>query len=395
MDLNSVAFPRRELLRLAALSGLLAGGASGSCSRGGAHARDRRVFVHVELRGGNDGLNCVVPYADSRYRSARPLLGLSEPEVCRIDGRVGFHHSFAPLLPLWNRGRMAVVQSVGCPRPDRSHFFTRRVWATGDPQERTLEGWLGRLLEQGPDGWPVCVTREPLPLCTSARVTPCVVQDLSDLELAGEVLDQVGPETLLELLSSATHGSTPYDSFRHASMAALESSRRMAGLSRASTRISSTLRERLDTIAALIELGIGGPVYAAMLEGFDTHASQMYRHAGLVLEFAEAVAAFFERLERSGCDGQVLLVAWSEFGRRVAENGAGGTDHGLAGPAFAFGPGVAGGLYGPDPDLSDLDEGDMRVRVDLRRLAADVAAHLDLDLAAVLGPGFRPVGFVS
>lgn len=386
--MSEAILPRRDLLKLAALGALVAAGPSGACSSSRASPRGARRVVHVELRGGNDGLNCVVPYSDARYRAARPKLAFTEAQLCRLERGLGFHPNLAPLLPLWNRGRMAVIQCVGSPRPDRSHFFTRRVWETGDPTGSTRDGWLARLIEQRSQEAPVCVGDEPLRLCASERVTPCVVRDLTDLELARQVTDVFGIETWLEVLEGAG-----LDEARAAYVVALRRSQRMPKIPADTAGRPPSLRERLDTIATMIELGIDTGAYATMLDGFDLHTMQAYRHAVLLQEFAEAVASFFARLERSGHDRGVLLVASSEFGRRVAENGASGTDHGLAGPAFAFGPEVAGGLYGPAPDLSDLDEGDLRARIDLRRLAADVAEHLDLDLARVLGQRFEPVGF--
>ena len=393
--MKPIPIPRRELLKLAGLSGVVATGSLGACSPPAVRARDQRILVHVELRGGNDGLNSVVPYSDPRYRAARPLLALSEVQICRVDDRFGFHPNLGPLLPLWNRGNMAVMQSVGTPRPDRSHFFTRRVWETGDPQGQTRDGWIGRLLEQGSNPSPVCVAEEPLALCSSRGTMPCVVRDLFDLEFASQAVTTIGIENWIDLLAESPFDGQLSGMERRARCAAIDLSRRMSELPNEPRPEPSTLVQRLDTIAAMIELDLGPRVYAAMLNGFDTHVAQPYRHAVLLQEFAEAVAAFFARLERSGNDGGVLLVAWSEFGRRDAENGGGGTDHGLAGPAFAFGPQVQGGMYGPTPDLSDLDGGDLRARLDLRRLAADVAEHLDLDLAPVLGPGIKPVGFAS
>lgn len=290
---------------------------------------------------------------------------------------------------------MAVIQGVGSPRPDRSHFHMRRVYETGDIEGQIREGWLGRLVEQAAHPSPVCVTPEPLALCSSKRTMPCVVRDLFDLELAEMAVDGIGSETWMELLAGAHTGNPLSAHERRNRQAALDFSRRMSELPRRPELLPSTLSQRLDTIATMIELDLGPRVYTSMLDGFDTHAAQAYSHAVLLQEFAEAVAGFFTRLEKSGNDRGVLLVVWSEFGRRVAENASGGTDHGLAGPAFAFGPSVAGGMYGPDPDLADLDGGDLRPGIDLRQIAADVALHLGLDLAAVLGPGIQPVGFLA
>jgi uncharacterized protein (DUF1501 family) len=288
---------------------------------------------------------------------------------------------------------MAVVESVGASVADRSHFFTRNVWETADPKVSSRDGWLARLIQQRPVEEqlpPVCVGDEPLGLCVSSQVTPCVLRDLRDLEVAGALADSPAFHALNRQLGDAGGRSSPRRAWREA----LEAAERVAGYAVGGDAASASLADRLRTVATLIAEDYPSDVYATVLDGFDTHASQAYSHAQLLRELAEGMVSFFALLEQAGCADRVVVLCTSEFGRRVEENEGGGTDHGLAGPVLAFGNVVRGGFWGAPPDLADLEDGDLRVRVDFRRVFADVGEHLQLDGAAVLGREWAPVGFL-
>jgi uncharacterized protein (DUF1501 family) len=349
-------------------------------------------LVRVELRGGNDGLNTLAPYRDLAYRRSRPTLALDGDELIGVEPGLGLHPALAPLIPLWKAGEMAIVPSVGAPIADRSHFFQRRVWSSGDPTGGRREGWLGRLLaEERPASSELLVSvgDEPHAELTCDRTAPLVLNRLEELSLRPE-LDGLLERGALE----ASMAHSPSEQAR-ATLRALEFARRVGGRLAPRESTPDRLSRRLDLVADMLAAGWEGEVFTVVLDGFDTHVMQRYTHHLLLLEFAEAVAAFFERIKSEAPQRNVLLVANSEFGRRIGQNGADGTDHGLAGPVFAFGPRVVGGIHGPPPDLEDHDQGDLKPRIDFRSVLAECARHLDLDAGRVLDGRAQAAGFLS
>jgi len=382
---------RRRLLTLGA--GCLGLGAVAAFGRRGVRALSSRtgVLVRVELRGGNDGLNTLIPFSHPTYRRERPTLALSGDEVLGIERGLGLHPALAPLMPLWTAGRMAIVPSVGCPKPDRSHFQQRRIWVSGDPQLATSDGWLARLVAaegaHGPDAL-VCIGDEPHAEFTSSARTPLVLAELSDLQLAASLRDQVSTSALRDAFRPLS------DAQSEIARDALELSDRLSSAPRTTDALVGLERD-LDTVAQLLIGGCSARAYSVVLDGFDTHVVQRYTHHLLLGEFARSVARFFAHVERSAPDLDVLLVAQSEFGRRVAQNAAEGTDHGFAGPVFAFGSRVRGGIVGPALDLNRVHDGDLLPAVDFRSLLAECARHLDLDPRRVLSGDWAPLQLLA
>lgn len=378
---------RRDLLRGALF--LAAGGAGAAAHYATSPVRRRRprTLVHVELRGGNDGLNTVVPLRSDAYRRARPSLAFLPHETHEIDPEFGLHPNLEELLPLWRSGRMSVVHAVGVPHSDRSHFHNRRVWAAGSTVDERRNGWLGRVARSDRSrgrGAPICVSVEPLAAVVHPEHPTCVLRDLGDLRTDPRLLADPAHPALRSLLGGEY-------------AAALDLAQRWRRRAARESPSSGSLADRMQSIAGLIEAGHDASVYAAVLDGFDTHATQEYRHALLLEDLAHAVRRFFDRLEAGGLASDVLVVASSEFGRRVAQNGSEGTDHGLAGPVFAFGDAVAPGLHGAPPDLADLDDGDLRPQVDFRCVLSETIESLGFDAGDVLGdaPPSRRVGFLA
>jgi uncharacterized protein (DUF1501 family) len=376
--------------------------ADGDAARG-------RILVVVELAGGNDGLNTVVPYRDDVYYRSRPRLNVPAKSVIKVDDHVGLNPRLRRFGGLLEDGRLAPIQGVGYPNPTRSHFQSMAIWQTGrlDATFGT-QGWLSRYLDATvPAGVldPRAIHAGSAKLAQALSGGSVQVPTLAGLgqvrrrlglpddaglaeqrAVLDRVLGQGSGETGSDrefLQRSALVSFANCDRLREALKAAHASSARYPGFG---------LAERLKTIAHFIKAGMTPVVYYTQLGSFDTHANQEGPHGLLLTELAESTAAFFDDLKRAGDAGRVLMLVYSEFGRRLAENAAAGTDHGTAGPVFLLGPGVRGGLHGAQPDLRDLDDGDPKFTVDFRRLYATVLERwLDCPATKVLPGTFEPL----
>lgn len=371
-----------------------------------------RVLVLVQLAGGNDGLNTVVPHGDPEYYKARPGIGIPRPAVLKIDENLGLHPQMTGFKELYDEGRLAIVQGVGYPNPDRSHFRSMDIWHSARPDaDYTTDGWLGRGLELAPlsqaDGLRALAlgtNRLPLALLSSKVNVPSVT------DLAGYHLDLgSGPEQIQKLKrrvmgeTAANTGSAgPADStlefLRKTALTAFSSADRLkevtASYKPAATYPANGLGERLKTVAQIIAGDLGTRVIFVSLDGFDTHAQQAGAHQSLLTELSSAVRAFFQDLRGHKLDDRVVLATFSEFGRRVKENGSLGTDHGAASQIFVAGAGVKGGLHGTHPSLTDLVEGDLRFHTDFRSVYATLLTRiLRWPTEAILGGNFPLLDF--
>ncbi|MFM7055419.1 MAG: DUF1501 domain-containing protein [Planctomycetota bacterium] len=371
-------------------------------------AKPGKVLVVVELQGGNDGLNTVVPATDPEYRRLRPQLALNPADVLSIDQHWGFHPALTSFAELLQTGRLAVVQGVGYPDPNRSHFESMDIWHTCRRRnEGRVDGWLGRWLEKAPsvgtDPQAMHLGSDKLPLALlSRRVRVPSVDSLEDFRLRGTE-DARFRDTLQSLADApaATPAAIAPDrpgdggllSFVQSSTsAAITASERLAVVA-AKTADSSIvwpqtpLAGRLRNISRLIRSGLDTSLYYTTLSGFDTHASQPDAHRALLRQTADAIKTLLDELQHSGDGDRVTVLAFSEFGRRVAENASAGTDHGTAGPVFLAGSAVRPGLHGPAPDLHALQDGDLQHTVDFREVYAAVLDRwLQVDPAGIL-PG--------
>lgn len=358
-----------------------------------------RILVVVQLTGGNDGLNTVVPYADDLYHKARPTLRIAPDRVLKLDDALGLHPDMVGLKRLFDRGLLNVVGGVGYPNPDRSHFRSMDIWHTSclEP-ERCRNGWLGRASEgigSGASPSALHLDDAPLPLALIAegQAVPSIrgidaftlAQDAGEVESSVAAMRPGAAEDLLYVQRTA--------------VSACASARRLSQVAPGGGGASSYppygLADRLRQVARLIGADFGARIYYTSLGGFDTHAKQAIAHGPLLRELAESVAAFYDDLERRGLADRILLMTFSEFGRRVKENGSQGTDHGSGAPMFLAGPGCRPGLGGSRPDLSALDDGDVRYGLDFRQVYASVLDRwLGVDSAAVLGGRFAPADLI-
>lgn len=342
---------------------------------------DAPILVVVELNGGNDGLNTIVPYADDIYQKSRPTLRVDPSKVLKLDDHVGLHPSMKELHALWGDGRLSVVQGVGYPNPNRSHFRSMEIWQTADTGPASPSGWLGRAADSTP-GLQLChVGLNSVPVAIQGRKT--AAQSLGSID---DYLLSPGAE--LPTLPAVPDGSTLAeirDRFSSSSSLAQRLDQLRGGAPHESD--SQSLAGRLTTIRRLIEAGTPYRVYYTSLDGFDTHSNQQFSHGNLLEQLSQALGSFLADLKSARLDDQVLVLVYSEFGRRLSENASAGTDHGSAAPVLLAGPSVQAGLVGPPPDLKTLDEtGDPLFSLDFRDLYASVLRQwLRTDPIPILG----------
>jgi uncharacterized protein (DUF1501 family) len=359
------------------------------------------ILVVLELTGGNDGLNTVIPYADDLYHKARPTLRQTKDQVIRLDDHVGLNSTMRGFRPMWDQGQLAVVQGVGYPNPERSHFEAMDIWHSADPKGVVKTGWLGRAAVETDNrsgGVPIMHLGErglPLALAGAPGGGAVTVSDQNSFRLelgGGKVAQQQARRRLLEELAApaGSAGGDDLTSFvqrrQVQTLTAIETLRELLEGPGAVRGFGGGLSQNLQLVAGLIARGFGTRIFYVNLEGFDTHANQGPGHGSLLSDLADAIAGFFQTLKASGNDGRVRLLTFSEFGRRVKENGSRGTDHGAASCLFVAGASVKGGVVGKHPSLADLDDDDLKFHTDFRRIYATLLdGWLGCDSKAVLG----------
>jgi uncharacterized protein (DUF1501 family) len=370
-------------------------------------AAKERVLVVLELNGGNDGLNTVVPYGDDAYRKHRPKLHLAKTQVDRIDDRIGLHRALGGLSKLLEARQLAVVQSVGYPNPNRSHFESMAIWQSARQKPaRDTAGWLARSLEQrhaapGGDAPALHISSNLLPQALAGGRHH--VPSLADLEQfrrrlgMSEAAAAREQRAALDEISSQRQGApgSLLEFVERSTVLTYTSSARLEGVLKGRTASAKYpefygLAKRLQLIAQLIKAGLTTSIYYTQLAGFDTHANQLGTHDNLLREVGGSLKAFLDDLNQAGEGARVVVLVFSEFGRRLAENASGGTDHGTAAPVFLLGQGVKAGLHGPYPNLQDLQDGDPRHAIDFRRVYATLLDRwLNCSSERILGQKFE------
>jgi uncharacterized protein (DUF1501 family) len=362
------------------------------------------VLVVLQLTGGNDGLNTVVPYTDDEYARNRPTLCLPTGELHKIDALLGFHPRMEAFSRLYKDGYLSIVQGVGCPNPDQNHERAMRMWHTADPQRPQRQtGWLGRVIDRAwsspsPDTTAIFVGPIDRPFALNAEnvVVPAI-------RSAGDLVVRSVPVRAFEETPHGVTTSTTDNSLlqfvRQSTQDARAKSERVEAVVKTAGSSADYpafgLARDLRTVAQLIRADIGIRIFFTELGGggiggFDNHANQLGNHCAMLHQLAESVAAFIYDFKRDKQLDRVLLMTFSEFGRTVKENGRRGTDHGIAAPVFLAGGKVKGGLVGPHPSLVDLDKGALKVHTDFRRVYATVLDRwLGFESEPVLGGRFE------
>ncbi|MBI3682699.1 MAG: DUF1501 domain-containing protein [Acidobacteria bacterium] len=369
----------------------------------GRESHPERILVVVELSGGNDGLDTVIPWRDDNYRKVRPSLAASGRAVIRANDDYGFHPSLGGFKKVWENGQASIIHGCGYPNPDRSHFTSMEYWHTAMPHQAETLGWVGRLADaQWPDGRANTIVNitQKQSLAVQARLhAPVVFNNPEEFVRAGDALQA---DSYRKLIDNAATGNATLDFLSAISRTASESSRKVREAVRdyrtpvayGSTSLALDLRK----VAALIQAGFPTRIYYVSLGGFDTHASQAAGRFYLLTGLGEGLRAFLEDVKRIGRANDVAIMMFSEFGRRVEENASAGTDHGTAGPMFVLGAKVKPGFVGQHPSLTDLDgNGDLKMTTDFRRVYATMIDKWMgyQDVKPILRGDFRPLELFS
>ena len=396
--------------------------------------KDSTILVVLQMAGGNDGLNTVVPYANDFYHHARPKIGLPAQQVLALNGEIGFHGAMKSFKDLYDAGNLAVVQGVGYPNPNRSHFRSTEIWQTASDSDRIEKfGWLGRYFDNACAGADPTVgvtigsqlpeaffAKSPKGVCfnnpqnyrfiSNGSATEESYKKLNELEMSSPLPDG-GPTMISEENSGGSisslaagmpmQGGRAIDFISRTALDAQMSSDKVraiaARVQNQAVYPGSQLGNSLKLVAKLIGGGLPTRIYYVSQGGYDTHTNQLNSQQRLLGDLADSTKAFVDDMKAQGNMPRVLVMTFSEFGRRVSENANGGTDHGAAAPMFIVGNKVKAGLLGKYPSLApeNLYQGDIKYTVDFRNVYASVLeTWLKTRSAPILGRQFEPLPIV-
>ena len=339
-----------------------------------------KVLVLIQMSGGNDGLNTVIPYEDSIYYNKRPNIAIPKQDVLKLNSLTGLHPSLEPFKQFYDDGKLAIVQNVGYPDNNRSHFRSTDIWLSGSDSDQYInDGWIGRYLANGvmndtnynldhPMAVSLGSTQETLLDCTCQSGSMGIsFEDPNQFFqlINGSVADNDPPPNTvagnqLKFIKDIAARSIKFAEIIKEKADTIDNKANYP---------NTNLAEQLSIIAQLVAGGLETQVYSASIGGFDTHSNQLGRHGNLMSNLADSLSAFQKDLELLGVAERVVTMTFSEFGRTVEQNGSQGTDHGAAAPLFILGKNVNGGIWGDNPDLADLDRsGDNKYKFDFRQV---------------------------
>jgi uncharacterized protein (DUF1501 family) len=341
-----------------------------------------RCLVLINLAGGNDGLNCVVPHGNDRYYQLRPALAIDRNEVLAIDRNVGLNPGMQSVKALYDKGMVAIVQGVGYPDPDHSHFRSTEIWQTAAPDRYEHTGWIGRYFDQATPArgnlfGGVAISKVLPEVLVSNRTDIPAVPGLGEYVMMAD--RNVAARGAFSREASDAHlpFASPYlahvmEIEANAQRSSEELPKLVAGYKTQASYPATGLGRSLALAAQIVGSNLGTKVIYVEHGSFDTHVNQKATQNQLLMQFSNAVGAFYDDLSAHGNQRRVLTLTFSEFGRRIEENGSRGTDHGEASPLFLIGGGVKGGMYGTLPDLSATNMGNVRYTTDFRSVYATV-----------------------
>jgi uncharacterized protein (DUF1501 family) len=373
-----------------------------------ASSEPQRALVVLQLSGGNDALNTVIPYTNGLYYENRPQVNIPQEDVLPIDDHLGFHPSMGPIKQLWDEGKVAVINGIGYPKPNRSHFRSLDVWHTAESEQIGQEGWLGKVIRDlDPKGENVLTGvnfgRGLLRSLYAKGVPVASVGKLETYGLFPDIKDEHMRQMALQAFSQMYGGEgkdmiAQYisqmgtDALKGADILRVAPQRYTSSVTYADTPIAQNLK----SIAQVLCADLGTRVYHTVHQSFDTHAAELTSHAKLWTDVSAAIGSFMADLQEHGKDEDVVILMFSEFGRRIRDNGA-GTDHGSGGVAFVLGTPVQGGLYGEFPSLRDEDqlEGDLHFNNDFRSTYSTLVDRwLGLDPVSITNGVYEQFDFI-
>ncbi len=381
-------------------------------------AIDKRILIVIQLTGGNDGLNTVIPYSQPAFYQYRNVLAVPKDKVLDLDGKVGLSPYLPKMKQLYDGGNLALIQGVGYPNPNRSHFRSMEIWQTAQPDSIGTTGWLGRYLDASAaddqaardNALRAINIGQQLPktFYTSTTLVPSIASLTSyafqaDTRHPQELSAQT--DVISKIFQEASKRGNYEDYIRQAAVDALGSSdtlKRMVSSYQPKTQFDANnqVAQGLKTIAQMIGGGLDTKIYYLTTGGYDTHANELNTHNALMKTLDDGIYSFMQDMIAQGRANDVLIMTFSEFGRRVQENGSGGTDHGTALPMFLVGGEIRGGIYGDHPSLSDLDtnqgQGDLKFHIDFRSVYGSVLRNwFGADPTPVVGSGWPNINFLK
>ena len=369
-----------------------------------------RVLVLLQMSGGNDYLNTLIPYNNGLYYDFRPSISFEPEQVLKIDDEVGFRPNLEPIKELWDRGNVAIINGIGYPNPNRSHFRSMDIWHTALPEEMGTEGWLGRAIRDlDPKGENVLTGinfGRGLPRALGCKGVP--VTSVGNLDTYGlfpdkedEYLREYALETFSKMYGGAKGkeavmgflGQTGTDALKGADILRTAPATYSSSIEYASNDIAQSLKQ----VSQVMSADLGARIYFTQYGSFDTHSGELFKHEQLWKDTAAAVGDFVDDLEEHGRADDTIIFMYSEFGRRIRDNGS-GTDHGSGGMALVIGNSVKGGMYGEYPSLKEQDqlEGDLHYNNDFRQTYTSILEQwLELDAAPIVNGRFEPFDLIA
>jgi uncharacterized protein (DUF1501 family) len=361
------------------------------------------ILVVVQLTGGNDGVNTVIPFADPNYAKLRPTLKIPTNQIKKINDEIGLHPSLDGLHGLLQDNALSVVQGVGYPNPTQSHFRSMDIWQAASQAETLTEGWIGKALKgmHGAGSFHLASNNESSPLALNgapARVPS--ITSLEDFQLkmaAASGSDKKEQRTVIEGAAKPGAGKPGLlDFVKRTATNTYESSQRLQEIGKnyqpKAVYPATPLASKLRLAAQLIDAGLGARIFYVSLDGFDTHANQLPAHANLLQTVSGAMTAFYKDMAARGHQDRIVMMTFSEFGRRPYENGSKGTDHGAAAPMFLVGGKLKPGLVGKHPPLQGDKIGNLAFTIDFRQVYATLLDKwLGVSSKEVLGGEFKAV----
>jgi uncharacterized protein (DUF1501 family) len=370
---------------------------------------DDRILVVIQLSGGQDGLNLMVPFNNGMYYQSRPQVAIPGEHTLQITPDIGLHPSARGFKDLYDRGKLALIHGTGYPNMSRSHFRSMEIWHTGTTVGSSENGWLGAFMSEvykaagGP--FQCCSMGNNVPRALANPSAPiAALQDITNFAFVADRKVTTGKDPLLKTFGQMTAApsrklpmlelvsSTLDQTANGVDVLAFSAGRYQP----AAQYPTGPFGKNLQNVAQMLASDLGGRVFYVSMGGFDTHSNQKQAHANLMAQYTQGLNAFYRDLEAMGKHNQVVIVGFSEFGRRVRENGSNGTDHGMAGPMFVIGGAVKGGVYGETPSLTDLDDGDLKFTTDFRQVYATVIEDwLGMGSKKVLNGSYDKLGFIA